>query len=71
MDARERHALLADYAAARISAVELRQRLGGATYGDILRLLADAGLPLPRAPVQGREEKLARARQWMFPKPAA
>jgi hypothetical protein len=51
-----------------MTAIELRRRLGGATYGDVLRLLSEQGLPLPRAPEAGREEQIARARSWMFPK---
>ncbi len=51
-----------------MTAIELRRRLGGATYGDVLRLLSELGLPLPRAPEAGREEQIARARSWMFPK---
>src|SRR5271165_4225260 len=39
-----------------------------ATYGDVLRLLGEAGLPLPRAPVEGREDQIRRAHEWMFPK---
>ncbi len=53
-----------------MTALELRLRLGGATYGDILRRLSEAGLPLPRNPVAGREEQIKRARDWMFPRPA-
>jgi len=50
-----------------LTALDLRRRLGGATYGDILRLLSEAELPLPRAPEAGREEQIKRARAWMFP----
>jgi hypothetical protein len=53
-----------------MTAIELRRRLGGATYGEVLRLLSEAELPLPRAPVAGREEDLQRAREWLFPKSA-
>lgn len=51
-----------------MTAVELRRRLGGATYGEVLEKLNEAHLPLPRAPTSGREEQLDRAHQWMFPK---
>jgi hypothetical protein len=51
-----------------MSAIELRRRLGGATYGEVLRLLSEENLPLPSAPTAGREEQLERARAWMFPK---
>lgn len=50
-----------------LSALELRRRLGGASFGEVLELLAAAGLKLPRAPVAGREATIARARAWMFP----
>jgi hypothetical protein len=50
-----------------MTAIEARRRLDGATYGDVLRLLSELDLPLPRAPVAGREEQLERARAWMFP----
>jgi len=63
----DRRALEA-YSRCEMSAIELRRRLGDITYGDVLRLLGEEGLPLPRAPTEGREEELARARAWMFPK---
>ncbi len=59
------------YSRGQMTAIELRRRLGGVGYGDVLRLLGEAGLPLPRAPVAGREETIARARAWMFPKHGA
>lgn len=64
---KEKQALEA-YSRGKMTALELRRRLGGASYGDVLRLLSEELLPLPRAPVEGREEQLARARAWMFPK---
>jgi hypothetical protein len=70
MDEKQSLALRA-YSDGRMTALELRRRLGGVGYGDVLRLLSDADLPLPRAPVAGREEAIARARAWMFPKHAA
>jgi len=51
-----------------MTAIELRRRLGGATYGEVLRLMSEEALPLPRAPVAGREEQIKRAHSWMFPK---
>jgi hypothetical protein len=66
----ERLALRA-YSRGEMTAIELRRRLGGASYGDVLRLLSDEGLPLPRAPEAGREAQLTRARAWMFPKHVA
>ena len=66
---REREALLA-YSHGALSAIELRRRLGDATYGEILLLLSQEHLPLPRAPIEGRESQLARAQEWLFPKEA-
>ena len=63
----ERQALEA-YSRGEMSAIELRRRLGGATYGEVLERLREAGLKLPRAPVAGREDRLALARSWMFPR---
>ena len=57
---------LESYSRGDMTAIELRRRLGDATYGDILLLLSEADLPLPRAPTAGREEQLKRARAWMF-----
>jgi hypothetical protein len=66
----ERTALLKRYSEARISAVELRRALGGATFADVLIELAKRDLPLPRAPEAGREERIAAARALLFPKAA-
>ncbi len=60
--------LVEAYSRGELSAIDLRRRLGGATYGEVLKLLGEAELPLPRAPVEGREDEIARARSWMFPK---
>jgi hypothetical protein len=70
MDDRQRQALEA-YSRGEMTALELRRRLGDATYGEVLRLLGEVGLPLPRAPVEGREDQIRRARAWMFPKHVA
>ncbi len=70
MDDGQKRALEA-YSRGEMAALELRRQLGGATYGEVLRFLGEAGLPLPRAPVDGREEQIGRAREWMFPKHAA
>lgn len=59
---------LESFSRGEMTALELRRRLGGASYGDVLRLLSEQGLPLPRAPVTGREEQIKRARDWLFPK---
>ena len=56
------------YSRGGITALELRGRLDGATYGEVLQYLGDERLPLPRAPATGREEQIARARSWMFPR---
>jgi hypothetical protein len=42
---------LQDYSKGKITAIDLRRRFGGATYGDVFRLLAEEGLPLPQAPL--------------------
>jgi hypothetical protein len=65
------HAALEAYSTGRMDAIELRRRLGNATYGEVMIRLANAGLPLPRAAVEGREADLARARAWLFPTDAA
>ncbi len=67
MDTPDRTALEA-YSRGIITAIDLRRRLGGVGYGEVLRMLSEADLPLPRAPTAGREEDIARARAWMFPK---
>ncbi len=53
-----------------MTALDLRRRLGGATYGEILQQLSKEHLPLPRVPTTGREEQISRAHDWMFPKRA-
>ncbi len=63
----ERLRLLREHSVARLTALDLRRALDGATYGEVLRMRADAGLPLPRAFVEGREEQIAEARAWMLP----
>ncbi len=69
MDEKQLQALEA-YSRGEMTALELRRRLGGATYGEVLMLLGEADLPLPRASVEGREEQIRRAREWLFPKHA-
>jgi hypothetical protein len=59
---------LAAFSRGEMTALELRRRLGGATYGEVLQQLSEERLPLPRAPASGREDQIARAREWMFPK---
>ena len=66
MNEEQRLALIA-FSRGDMSALELRRRLGGATYGEVLSLLSAADLPLPRASQAGREEQISRARSWMFP----
>jgi hypothetical protein len=55
------------YSRGEMDSIELRRRLGGVTFGEVLRRLAEARLPLPRASQVGREAEIARARAWMFP----
>ena len=64
-------AALIAYSRGEMTALELRRRLGDASYGDVLRLLADRGLPLPRPASPDREARIARARAWLFPPHAA
>jgi len=59
------------YSRGELTAIALRRRLGDASFGDVLMLLGEAGLPLPRAPVAGREAQIERARSWMFPRDVA
>ncbi len=70
LDASAIRTLLTDFSTGRVTAHEARRCLGGATYGDLLKLVAQQGLSLPRSPELGREADLARARDWMFPKNA-
>jgi hypothetical protein len=70
-NAMETKAALEAYSRGDMSAIELRRRLNGATYGEVLGLLNEHNLPLPRAPVAGREEQIERARAWLFPKNVA
>jgi len=70
MDDADRQALR-DFSAGRMTALELRRRLNGATFGDVLILLGAEDLPLPRASTVGREARIERARAWMFPKNVA
>jgi hypothetical protein len=67
MNETEKQALEA-FSHGEMTALGLRRRLGGATYGEVLELLSKQDLPLPRAPVAGCEEQISRARSWMFPK---
>ena len=70
MDGQSDRAILVAFSPGRMTALQARRRLGNVGFGDLLRRLADAGLALPTAPTAGREERLARAREWLFPKPA-
>jgi hypothetical protein len=63
----EKETLIKRYADAQISSVELRWLLGDISYGDIIVELAALNLPLPQAPVAGREERIELAHNLMFP----
>ncbi len=45
---------LRSYSQGALTSLELRHRLGDATYGDVLRLPSAEHPPLPRAPLHGR-----------------
>jgi len=60
-------AALEAYSRGEMTAIELRHRLGGATYGEVLECLREEHLPLPRASQVGREDQIRLARIWMFP----
>ena len=59
--------LLKRYSQARISATALRRALGRITFGDVLIELAKRDLPLPRAPEEGRRQRIEAARAVLFP----
>lgn len=62
---------LAAFSRGEITALDLRRRLDGVTYGEVLRRLGERGLPAPRSTSDGREARIARAREWLFPAHAA
>ena len=64
----DHHHLLAGYSTGDITAMDVRRALDGITYGDLLILMAEANLPMPRTPTAGREAQLEKARSWLFPK---
>ena len=66
----EKTTLLQRYSRGEMTAGELRWRLGDISYADVIIELAQRDIPLPRAPQKGREEKIARAYAWLFPKVA-
>ena len=61
MDEKQKRALEA-YSRGEMAALELRRRLGDATYGEVLLLLGEAGLPLPGARRGQRRSDQARPR---------
>ena len=65
MDEMQKRALAA-FSQGQMSALELRRRLGGKTYSEILGLFGEYDYPLPRAPVAGCEEQIRRADSWML-----
>jgi hypothetical protein len=66
----ETTALLQRYSHAEISAAELRRKLGDISYADVIIELAARNIPLPRASQKGREDRLAKAHAWLFPRSA-
>lgn len=66
----QRLELLKRYSEGCVSAVELRRALGAITFADVIVELAKRDLPLPRAPEQGREQRIAAARALLFPRVA-
>jgi hypothetical protein len=68
MTASEKDRLLERYSRAEISALDLRRALGGIGYGDVIIELAQRNLPLPRASQAGREARIARAKDILFPR---
>jgi len=67
MTSQELLLLLKKYSRGEISATDLRCHMNGATYGQVLMAMGGANLPLPVAPQQGREQRLALAESWLFP----
>ena len=67
LDTNETIDLLRRYSRGEMSAIDLRRRLDGATFGEVLMLLGEHDIPLPIASRQGREDRLELARSWMFP----
>lgn len=61
-DARQ---LIHDYAAGRLGRSSLMMALDLDSFADVLALLAEHGLKLPRAPREGRERELAMLRRAM------
>lgn len=66
----EKNQLLERYSRAEISATELRYALDDISFADVIIELAQRNLPLPRAAQAGREQKIARARELLFPRAA-
>ncbi len=66
----EKTQLLERYSRADISALDLRRALGDIGYGDVIIELAQRNLPLPRASQAGREARIGRARELLFPRVA-
>lgn len=63
----DKQALIRRFSRGETTAMDVRMRLGGATYGDLLQMVAELGLTMPRPSEIGREQQLATARAWMFP----
>ena len=61
--------LLTRFSRGEVSAMQVRGLLGDITFGDLLMRLGTHGLPLPRTPLEGREDVIRRLRAALFAAP--
>lgn len=62
----DQHQLLTRYSQGEVSAMQVRGALGDITFGELLMKMGAEGLPLPVAPVEGREGIVQRLREVLF-----